>query len=228
MSKLSVNLLAFEGFYESEWDDALDHQDELFIENEIDQDPDLDAAMINEALYDARNYHTQMVETAKLYVETFNTVCKEDYGLDLKLTYETVESPREYNFTTDKIYAEITASTARRLFKLSEKEGHTRLRALIAHDYEPRDGFWPNYSNQLSVWLAKPVIQWDHNELGSLLAALLMTDEEDYRLDEFRQAVFARALDVSCGLSGEWEAGYDWDKYETAKAKLKEAHANCD
>jgi len=86
------------------------------------------------------------------------------------LEYTGMWSPREYNFMTDQIDAEIDLEWLERMFA-QHKEN---FRPWLYKRMKPRDGFIPFYPNNLDRW-DEQVEEWDAVQTGLLLEFL---DEE--------------------------------------------------
>lgn len=157
---------------------------------------------------------------ARDYVSAFDSVASEILNLPLGLTFESMDSPREYNFTTDRLYAHIGVDVAAALFARSEAENHATLAAVIRERFTSRDGFISHYSNALPEWLEKPVADWDHNEIGTLLIAALRlvgADEDD----DIRWPVHD-VLSEDGGMYQAWESAVDWPRFEADREELRE------
>lgn len=72
------------------------------------------------------------------------------------------------------------------------------------------DGFISFYSNRIEDWLDKPLTEWDHNELGTLLYALWDSDD-DY-------AVYNCMGDAACKAFNE---GFDFKRFEQEVEELR-------
>lgn len=87
-------------------------------------------------------------------------------GAVVTLHFDDVDSPKEYNFTTDRIFAYITLKDVKSLFTGATL---TRLKALVKETFTSRSGFISSYSNDLKEW--GRIETWDHNQVGTLLQA---------------------------------------------------------
>ncbi|MBK3745953.1 hypothetical protein G3A39_43180 [Paraburkholderia aspalathi] len=210
--------------------------DERQAENGIPEELRLSAQEICGIYFDVTNYRAAYMQIARDYAETFSAWAGEQLSMTRKakrqrydyaakksvsetydadsigLVFESMESPREYNFTTDSIFCHIPLKTVRALFKISKAESHARLSAAIAERFTSYDGFFSSYDNDVDSWLEKPLSEWDHNEISTLLIA--MTGEPD-DLD-----------DMFYGMGDEWgyqawESAVDWKKYESRVAELR-------
>lgn len=223
--RLSVEI-PFSGFYHSLWSDAVDSEESSYAEHRAEQDREeiaeelrLSADDYAGFLFDCTDYSTVYTEVARSYVSAFESVVNEQTGLALGLKFEEMQSPREYNFTTDRIFCNISYMMALRMMVRSRKDGHKMLAKIIAERFTSYDGFISSYRNRLDSWLAKPLADWDHNELGTLLRAVWALspdfDDRDWNL-----AVYYELVDRD-GVSQEWESGVDWEKFDSAVAEAR-------
>ena len=131
---------------------------------------------IPEETYFSREYGIDnraiKIELVKAYVDAFNERFEGETGIALNAVFETMTSPREYNFETDRVFVDVPIATVNALFTESEKDKHVKLTTVIKDQCTSYDGFYSYYSNDLGQWLLKPLLTWDHNELGILLQAV--------------------------------------------------------
>lgn len=207
MQTLSINI-PFGGFFESKWSALVDDEVEQYAEHYAGDDQkeaDIPEALrlseseVSECVFWTCNYSAGYAAVARDYPEAFNAQALNVLGFDLKLTFEELTSPREYNFETDRIFCRIQVSIVRRLFALSRKDKHARLSATIAARFTSRSGFTSFYDNTLQPWLEKPLLDWDANELGTLLIACLDGELDDweiyYSLSDNSNQYFENAMD---------------------------------
>lgn len=196
-----LTTLPFSGFYNSMWDGELDDVENQFIEKEADDT--LDESEISAIVDKCRQYETQMQYVAQEYVGYFNEKFKEEFGIDLGLRFESLKSPRDYNFTSDVIYAYIDEDVVRRLLDDLEE---TKLADMIRERFTSRSGFISFYPNRIEEWKEKPLEEWDYNEVDTVLEAYV-SQVEDFEWDVYyemcERSVFDTAIDK----------GMDWDKY---------------
>lgn len=174
-----ARVLDFPGFYESVLSEALDNAENQMVEGLIENhglDFEPDDSTPYEACMDASTYATGFHKIARASVDWLNHVLA-DTGI--VLTFESMESPREYNFGTDVLFVTINDTE-----KLATLVDPAKFEALIKEQFTSRSGFHSFYSNDIEVWRAKPYADWDHNELGTLLTAYLRQVAEDKGLDE--------------------------------------------
>lgn len=140
--------IPFSGFYYSIHDAMMD--------GELEYYPD----SIQNRLFDAINWRAVRLDYAREYCEQFA------HKFDIALTFESLSSPREYNFTTDRIFAEISADEVQQLFNHTDKDTLARI---CKDNHTSRDGFISFYDPDYLTW--GDVLTWDYNQLGSLLEA---------------------------------------------------------
>lgn len=218
----SINL-PFPGFYESIYSGEIDHAEEMEVEHVLEREREerapelrLNSDEVYSILRDATDYAKAYDLIARDYVETFSRVVGDELGVELGLVFEEMTSPRYYNFETDRIFATIKDEAVAALFKMSAGNHHTILADVIRSRFTSYDGFHSHYSNDLRDWLSKPVAEWDHNELGTLLIACCKLKEIDYR-----EAVY---YDIANG-EGFYHAytnSVAWEKVEADMNELRD------
>lgn len=202
MKNLIINI-PFAGSYNSMFSAELDSVQERFVEYEVEKNPGLNPDIPNEALWHCADYGKAYDHIARAYVDQFNQHLIDEYELDLDLKFESLQSPREYNFQTDRIFCEISEENVR---KLREAVSDPALRQAIRERFTSRSGFISSYPNHLNAWNPNPLL-WDHNELGTLLVALLDDDEGwDWKIWERMQD--RNVFDVAFDQCVNWEV-YD-------------------
>jgi hypothetical protein len=157
---MTVNLLTtalpfFPGFYNSVLETIIDAELESLAEME---DTTVGAALDEYSMSLAMNSMT------RCWVESFASWAK------LDVTFESVQSPKEYNFTTDRAFAFIPEAEAKRLhlavFGLPVFDEVLRRRFT---SYDGFASFYPNHKDA-PEW-REPVAKWDHNHLLALVEA---------------------------------------------------------
>ena len=140
--------IPFSGFYESVHMDALEREGEEF--------PGADWRKVFFSY--AKAYATEYLHAACIVGE-----------------FESLESPREYNFSTDRIFVDIPADEVRRMLATVDME----TLAQVAKDrHTTRPGFISFYSPQVGDWGS--VETWDCNQLETLIIAFVDDDERGY------------------------------------------------
>jgi hypothetical protein len=227
--------IPFAGFYESKWSGEIDRHEEQSAEYEASEREEgekshptemrLSESEIAGILFDVTDYSAAYLTIAREYVEAFNDTVGERLDLDLKLTFESMSSPKYYNFETDRVFAEVPQETVQALFDLSAEDSHKRLGEMIEKRHSSRSGFISHYSNKLAEWLAKSLDEWDHNELCTLLMAVV-GDEEDDNGDDLEWSIYHSLTDGD-GFYQAWSDAVDWAKYaeKVAEARAEKLEA---
>ena len=154
MKKL-LTTIPFSGFYESLHNSVID---DAIKDNFRD-----DYGIINENLayraWDNADFFAIRKEYAKEYAEQFA------HEFKIKsLCFESLSSPREYNFSTDRIFCEIDYAELCGIIKSFDLKAFA---AFVRERFTSRDGFISYYSADLSEW--GKIETWDHNQCGTAL-----------------------------------------------------------
>lgn len=171
-----ARVLDFPGFYESVLSEALDDAENMEAENIAENHPELELQAIHDAMYKHSDYSKGFNAIAEASVDWLNRVLE---GTGIELAYDSMESPREYNFTTDALFVAINDPA-----RLYADTNTASLNAVIKERFTSGPGFHSFYSNDPDAWRAKPLDEWDHNELGALLTAYLRQRAEEEGLDQ--------------------------------------------
>lgn len=144
--------LPFSGFHESVHADALEREGEEF--------PGADWRKV--CFGYAKAYATEYLRAAGITGQ-----------------FEGLESPREYNSATDRIFVDIPTDEVRRMLATVDQE----TLAEVAKDrHTTRPGFISYYSPRVDDW--GPVDDWDCNQVGTLIISFVDDDELDWRVCE--------------------------------------------
>lgn len=219
MSKRTVSVnIPFQGFYESLWSQEVDHielqeieyfEDERQSEEGIPRELHLSGEEYGEILTHATDYRSAYLAIARSYVDAFNQTASEQIGFKLGCAFEEMVSPHYYNFETDRLFVRIRYAAICELFRMSRADGHRHLAKVIAERHTSYSGFHSYYSNDLKSWLSKPLKDWDHNELCTLLCAVWSS------CGGFSKGWHNEIADMMLdgdGLYHEWSAAVDWDE----------------
>jgi len=97
--------------------------------------------------------------------------------LGFPLEFVEVNSPREYNFTTDRLFVKAPLSALISLFGKTDYEALTKR---VEEKFTSRDGFMSFYSNDLVAWEGQGLTEWDHNQWETVIETYL---EQEYGED---------------------------------------------
>lgn len=214
--KLLINI-PFMGFYNSWYNqeiDSIQEQESNYLEENQMDNPDgrLTESDFQDLFWRHTDYSIAHKEIAQKYVSFFNEYVKDECNIELGLEFESMTSPREYNFQTDRIFAYIAIEPAQELLDNVYK---LKLSEVIKERFTSRDGFISHYSNDIEDWLEKSIGEWDHNELCTLLIASLDLPE-DWEFEVYQEmvdkGVFYTAL----------QNAVDWSAFEQAIEELRQ------
>ncbi len=181
MSTPKEIVIPFSGFYESLHASAIDNAiEQLFSDDSGDANTGL-----SNRLYNQCDFSTVRREYAKDYAKQFAT----EFELP-SLTFKLLSSPREYNFTTDRIICEVSDDD---IDKMLAKTPAEVFKKHAVKTFTSRDGFHSFYSPDIADWRA--LAEWDHNQLGCLLEAYV---EHTAQTDFDQYAESALMEDANC------------------------------
>mgnify|MGYP003136120806 CR=1 FL=1 len=195
MNKLE-STIPFDGFYNS------------FISADIENEIELDTEYYSE-LYDLNKTQEEFLCNSFLNINSYkfyNQIAK-DYtnfyinelnerleGFTLKATYKCFESPREYNFETDRIFIEIEENHCIDFIKYIIKNYKKELENKIEDKFRSRSGFISFYKNSIDLW-TKDFKEWDCNMIGTCFELFDLEEEEiNYSLREYLSETISENL----------------------------------
>jgi hypothetical protein len=176
MTRLSINL-PFPGFYESELTQATDCAESILACQLEEDGPDWSAEWLNENLWYCVDYRAAHAAIAVQYTAELAEAMSEDQPRKIALEFECLDSPREYNFTTDRLFAFIALDDLTYMQATTKPETFA---ATLLDRFTSRSGFISFYSANAATWNEKPLETWDANEAGTLLLAWLADHVPDY------------------------------------------------
>lgn len=157
--------IPFSGFYYSLHDSALDSALESVFSD--------DSGNTRDAILYAAQDATDWRQVQHRYAAEYAAALAEEFNLPLQ--FESVKSPKEYNFSTDIIYCTISAENAALLFDTCDK---IILAKIARETFTSRSGFISFYSPDFTEW--GDVLAWDHNQLGVLIRAHVTEKNPDF------------------------------------------------
>lgn len=96
------------------------------------------------------------------------------------MQFESLHSPKFYNFQTDIIFAHISTDEIKRIYSLVNKDDFEE----VAKEwFTSCPGFISFYSPNIETW--GDIETWDHNQLGALLTAYVGEIEEHHLMEGF-------------------------------------------
>ncbi len=209
--KLEINL-PFSGFYNSYHDAVFDdmlERDLAYYGDELGAS-DEELEKLSELYWDAdfNKVHSSYLSE---YLPAFTSELSDLTGVTVELTFDKLVSPKEYNFTTDTLAAFISKDSVKALYEAVDKDN---LASWVKERHSSRDGFISFYSNSLEEWLEKPAVDWDHNQLETLIYAFF---DDMAEFDEWESSIvfdICSGTIQNCYFEGATEA------YKELDAKL--------
>lgn len=164
MSKLLCTI-PFAGFYNSWHDSACDDALNMALSDSSGFE---NAGLIERAHRDhSPDFANWREQYARAYAESFRDELADQSGVTLdSMEFESMESPREYNFDTDRIYVTIERAQLRKLYMAT---GTPAVEKAAADRFTSRSGFISHYSPDLAQWGI--LADWDHNQAGTIFNA---------------------------------------------------------
>ena len=150
-----LTTIPFSGFYESLHSSAIDDS----INQEFSDDQGIENAELSYRAWDSMQFGDVRNEYAKEYAKIFG----HEFGIK-SLSFESMTSPREYNFTTDRIFCNIDYAELCGIIKTFDFKAFA---SFVRERFTSRDGFISFYPAELSEW--GKVETWDHNQCGTAL-----------------------------------------------------------
>jgi hypothetical protein len=203
MNKLE-STIPFDGFYESFISADIEHQIGQQIEwdsDTFDLNEDEQQILWDSYLSVNRSYfYNQIAEDyTNFYIDALNERLE---GFTLKATYKFFTSPREYNFSTDRIFIEIEENHVIDFIKYIIKNYKKELEEKIKERFTSRSGFNSFYKNSLDLW-AKDYSEWDHNQIGTCFELFDLEEEDiNYSLREYLSETIMDNLGNTLGQEG--------------------------
>ena len=128
--------MPFSGFYnsihDSIIDSALEYEPECYADSGKANDIILDALNIN-------HYNKIREELSKVFVEGINELFWCEYDINLDLEFDSLKSPKYYNYSTDEIYCYVDNDKIDELAALLDNEND--FIEVLKDKYQSRDGF---------------------------------------------------------------------------------------
>ena len=172
--KVQTFLPVFNGFYNTLFEDILDNA----VNNAIEQNN-------TDLVYDDFNFDFTIIK---------NKICKDavskieeklnEIGINCTINFETLISPREYNFSNDSINIEINFKKFSQVIEILE-QNFDSFTQYIKDNYTSRDGFISNHSRYASDWI-KDLREDAENEAHKVGAALdfILQEVDEYKADD--------------------------------------------
>ena len=179
MKNKIIATIPFQGFYNSLYSYSIEGE----IESSLDwytEDYGLTEAQRDTLAngYLEKNVSEFYYNVSKDYAEAFIYEIEREAGLSLNARFESIESPKEYNFQTDRLFIELPEASAVAFINYILANHKEELEKLIAQRFTSRSGFISHYDNTLEAW-GDP-IEWDLNQIGTCFEIFEYLEHEIY------------------------------------------------
>lgn len=181
------------GFYES-WINPMNNGlEEMAIEDAIDEDEGYIKHKKGDHYnveYDFKEYTKEVSSRINdLFLNKINEIVANiQFEPKIKKLFtkvsEELDSPREYNFSTDRAFikVEVSKNNLIKVIQWIYENYYDELKIAIKEDFTSYDGFLSFYPNDIDIWMNKDIIKLDHNELSTIFD-ILIDDGEDLTND---------------------------------------------
>lgn len=182
LNKVSTFLPVFNGFYSTIWEYKTEVDMELEYLNE-DRGEKKEITH-DDLIIDYKQAHTDLAK------KIFFVICRELEQMELikSGTFESLNSPREYNFYNDSIHCSFELSKANeRTINKYIAENFEAFKTHIKDHYTSRSGFSSFYSGNVDTWLAESGEPLKHeHKLSAVLNFILLNEglDNDYFFDK--------------------------------------------
>lgn len=183
-----LTTIPFSGFYCTLHESALDQTlEQMFSDRDT-------GCNVYSGLVDRAQWECHWGDVMRKYAEDYAGRFADELGI--KMAFESMTSPKEYNFTTDRIFCHIPLDECKRL--LAETPSDT-LDKVVADTFTSRDGFISFYQPEVAAW--GDISEWDYNQIGALVDAYVQHINPDF--DQY--AEYALMEDAMCnGHIDQW------------------------
>lgn len=145
MKTITIQLPSFHGFYNSIWLNSENDWQEYYRD-------ELGVTDFDDWKFDYEGYTNAVCEA---YTGVFEDLLNDALGLNVKLEYGWIRSPKEYNFSTDKIICKIHIRNVRkfeRRVRQLMRESWSNVAKRIIRNHTSRSGFISFMSNAAEDW----------------------------------------------------------------------------
>ena len=209
-----IQLPSFHGFYGSIW--SADEWDGSELkERGIEL---IDEWRISDKYY---------TDVAREYTKGIEQMYREYLGVDIKLRFTELSSPSFYNYTTDKIYCELScedgAKFEKRIIELV-RENYSKLAEYVRENHSSCEGFFSFMSNNIDDWMNE--FMEDELQLGCLLHYLLdYCYRKNFHNEDFEYEIWENLRCNGYTPDSYAEPDSDAAREELERIELKEAQA---
>lgn len=175
--------IPFEGFYETNSGETVESNliNEWNYKNNVTDDRELtDAETESRDEYMTDNWKRGAQEYAEAYANGLASLLSRDLGMPVTFSDVIIDSPRFYNFTTDRIFAKVSREVLALLFARTD---YAKLAEHVKENFTSRDGFASHYEGDINSTEWQNIELYDHNQWRAVLDVFMEQNEvERYEL----------------------------------------------
>lgn len=165
--KINTFLPIFDGFYGCPFTEGIEERELEFWAEDYPE--------IKEDIWEFVDYEEFHNSIAESFCDEIGAILME-MNLIESYNFESLHSPRFYNYSNDSVNVEFTINPINRIKILSYlKNNFAEFTEFIKDKYTPCSGFIPHYSNDAKEWYNEESLNHYH-KLGQILNFILMND----------------------------------------------------
>ena len=154
--ELNIVVPFFPGFYESSLSVAMDDAIEARASDE---------GLEYDDCFDKYNFKAAQLAITQKWLKNFN----QKTGLNIK--FHDIDSPREYNFRTDRVFGTIKKDEFQ---KIRDVVSFDALKKVVEDRFTSYSGFISFYPTDMEHWMKTPTDELDHNETQTIIMAFFI------------------------------------------------------
>lgn len=212
--KMIETAIPFSGFYEAH--EPYDLERELDLGNM----PEFVGRVLTDVIWMKSNFQAACLAYSKAYCQAIQDEIESIFSekrAGIPVKFKELQSPREYNFTTDRIFAEMPVVWFKyQLIKLRDE-----VRQIAKDKFTSRDGFISFYASDIDGWPECPS-EWDANQLECIVLAALR-DLRDGTFDFTDQCMLMGDFECNGGGQECLDAAF-FENKETLQRVYRIAH----
>jgi len=196
MRKFETYLPVFTGFYNTIFE-ASGEENEIDDINNHRTEKNLPEIGYDECEWDYQEYRNEVSEQCTDQIEKQRRELLND---SVRVKFQKLISPREYNFANDSINIEISLNKdAQETILEILRDNSEQFSSFIRERYTSCSGFISSHSNDANEWY-QILSQWNSNELSHKLGAVLgfiLEEVEEYTEGDLYEAIERRSVYAS-------------------------------
>ena len=173
MKTINTFLPVFNGFYGTYFGNAIDSEEESILD-ELELNSD-------QVTFNTKQF---TIDVAKECVGIFQDSFNRELGIKMNVTFDSIYSPKFYNFSNDEIVVSIEISDEDlQTIKNAVKENEVEISEMIKDKYQSRDGFASATSTDFKDWMEDFENEHKFGTLLEMLSEVLQIVSEEEMID---------------------------------------------